>query len=89
RGGGLRQQSKWGVADATHGAYRRWVHGLKSMATIGCRYRDTRMSRAAHLPGSGCGGTICELISPGFRPHICFGHHLQLLLHQLCDCGQS
>ncbi|MGH7970478.1 MAG: hypothetical protein ACREIC_17270, partial [Limisphaerales bacterium] len=24
-----------------HGAYRLWVHGLKSMATIGCRYRDT------------------------------------------------
>ncbi|MGH7970268.1 MAG: hypothetical protein ACREIC_16220, partial [Limisphaerales bacterium] len=33
--------AKWGVADATHGAYRRWVDGLKSMATIGCRYRDT------------------------------------------------
>ncbi|MGH7973525.1 MAG: hypothetical protein ACREIC_32820, partial [Limisphaerales bacterium] len=26
--GGLRQPSKRGVADATHGAYRRWVHGL-------------------------------------------------------------
>ncbi|MGH7972459.1 MAG: hypothetical protein ACREIC_27415, partial [Limisphaerales bacterium] len=49
---GLRQPPKWGVADATHGAYRRWVHGLKSMATIGCRYRDTAI-HALRVAASG------------------------------------